>query len=135
VLQHRAAAAEFNQPQQQEGHAAQEQEVDTEVKQTADNSPPQQPRQRSNSKQQVLVDLLTRAEGATIAQIVAATDWQAHSVPRPRCGLIKIFACNARGVISGVLKKKLGLHIVSEKTKGGERIYRVAAENKAEPAV
>ena len=116
----RAAETIAQQPEQQEGHAAQEQEADTEVKQNADNSPSQQPRQRGSSKQQVLVDLLTRAEGATIAQIVAATDWQAHSV---------------RGVISGVLKKKLGLHIVSEKSKGGERIYRVAAENKAEPAV
>jgi len=116
----RAAETIAQQPQQQEGHATQEQEADTEVKHTADNSPSQQPRQRGSSKQQVLVDLLTRAEGATIAQIVAATDWQAHSV---------------RGVISGVLKKKLGLHIVSEKTKGGERIYRVAVENKAEPAV
>jgi hypothetical protein len=131
----RAAETIPQEPEQQEGHAAQEQEADTEVKHTADNSPPQQPRQRGNSKQQVLVDLLTRTEGATIAQIVAATDWQAHSVPRPRCGLIKIFACNARWVISGVLKKKLVLHIVSEKTKGGERIYRVAEENKAEPAV
>jgi hypothetical protein len=81
---------------------------------------PHPQRQRGKSTQQVLVDLLSRAEGATIAQIVAATDWQAHSV---------------RGVISGVLKKKLGLHIVSEKSKGGERIYRVAAENKAEPVV
>ena len=116
----RAAETLAQQPEQQEGHATHEQEADSEVKQIADNSPPQQPRQRGNSKQQVLVDLLTRAEGASIAQIVAATDWQAHSV---------------RGVISGVLKKKLGLHIVSEKTKGGERIYRVAVKNKAEPAV
>lgn len=86
------------QPKQQEGH---------------DQSPQPHPqRQRGNSKQQVLVDLLTRTEGATIAQIVAATDWQVHSV---------------RGVISGVLKKKLGLHIVSEKTKGGERVYRIHA--------
>jgi hypothetical protein len=112
----RAAETIAQQPKQQEGHAAHEQKTDTEVKHTADNSPCQ----RGSSKQQVLVDLLTRAEGATITQIVAATDWQAHSV---------------RGVISGVLKKKLGLHIVSEKTKGGERIYRVAVKNKAEPAV
>ncbi len=116
----RAAETIAQQPEQQEWHAAHEQEANTEIKKTADNSPPQQPRQRGNSKQQVLVDLLTRTEGATIAQIIAATDWQAHSV---------------RGVMSGVLKKKLGLHIVSEKTKGGERIYRVAAKNKAEPEV
>lgn len=81
---------------------------------------PHPQRQNGSSKQHVLVDLLTRTEGATIAQIVAATNWQAHSV---------------RGVISGVLKKKLGLTITSEKANTGERIYRVAAENKAEPAV
>jgi hypothetical protein len=80
---------------------------------------PHPQRQRGKSTQQVLVDLLSRAEGATIAQIVTATDWQAHSV---------------RGVISGVLKKKLGLHIVSEKSKGGERIYRVAEDNQAATA-
>lgn len=73
---------------------------------------PHPQRQNGNSKQQALVDLLIRAEGATIAQIVAATNWQAHSV---------------RGVISGVLKKKLGLHIVSEKSKGGERVYQIHA--------
>jgi hypothetical protein len=73
---------------------------------------PHPQRQRGKSTQQVLVDLLSRAEGATIAQIVTATDWQAHSV---------------RGVMSGVLKKKLGLHIVSEKAKGGERVYRIHA--------
>ena len=80
---------------------------------------PHPQRQNGSSKQHVLVDLLTRTEGATIAQIVAATNWQAHSV---------------RGVISGVLKKKLGLHIVSEKSKGGERIYRVAEDNQAATA-
>jgi hypothetical protein len=86
------------QPKQQEGH---------------DQSPQPHPqRQRSKSTQQVLVDLLTRADGATIAQIVAATDWQAHSV---------------RGVMSGVLKKKLGLHITSTKSSGGERVYRIHA--------
>jgi hypothetical protein len=108
----RAAESIAQQPEQQEGHAAQEQETDSNIKQTADNSPPQQPRQRGSSKQRVLIDLLTRTEGATITQIVAATDWQAHSV---------------RGVISGVLKKKLGLHITSTKSSGGERVYRIHA--------
>jgi hypothetical protein len=111
-----------DQHQRHEEQSDTEHQAEPEQDKRADNqepATPQQPRSKGG-KQQVLVDLLTRAEGATIAQIVTATSWQAHSV---------------RGVISGVLKKKLGLHIISEKTKGGERIYRVAAENKAEPAV
>jgi hypothetical protein len=54
--------------------------------------------------------LLQRPEGATIAEIVAATLWQAHS---------------ARGLISGVLKKKLGLVIGSTKEDGRGAVYRI----------
>ena len=43
--------------------------------------------------------MLRRPEGATIAEIVAATGWQPHSV---------------RGVLAGALKKRLGLTIASE---------------------
>ena len=57
--------------------------------------------------------MLGRAEGATIAEIVAATGWQPHTV---------------RGAFAGALKKKLGLTVTSEKPEGSERIYRLAAE-------
>jgi hypothetical protein len=63
------------------------------------------------SKQEALLGLLRRPDGATINQLTKATGWQAHSV---------------RGVMSGVLKKKMGLTIKSEKAKDGERTYRVA---------
>ena len=53
--------------------------------------------------------MLRRKEGATIAQIVAATGWQPHTV---------------RGAFAGALKKKLGLTVTSEKVEGGERVYR-----------
>lgn len=56
-----------------------------------------------------LVVLMRRPEGATLAQMRGATDWQAHSV---------------RGAMSGSIKKKLGLTIVSEKTEFG-RVYRI----------
>ena len=46
---------------------------------------------RAESKQSQLIAMLRQPDGATIAEIVAATAWQAHS---------------ARGLISGVLKKK-----------------------------
>jgi hypothetical protein len=63
------------------------------------------------SKQGKIVEMLRRRNGTSIAEMMKATGWQAHSV---------------RGVISGALKKKLGLEIVSEKSKAGERRYRIA---------
>jgi uncharacterized protein DUF3489 len=58
-----------------------------------------------------LEGMLRRTEGATIAQIAKALDWQLHSV---------------RGAISGSLKKKQGLTVVAEKVVDGERVYRIA---------
>src|SRR5262249_35591891 len=66
---------------------------------------------RSGSKQEKKIGLLQRPEGATIEELTKATGWQPHSV---------------RGVMSGTLKKKLGLVIASEKDEGRGRIYRVA---------
>jgi len=57
----------------------------------------------------VMVALLQDAGGATVEAMAAATGWQNHSV---------------RGAMSGALKKKLGLNIVSEKLDGA-RIYRI----------
>ena len=64
------------------------------------------------SKQAKLTELLRRPEGATLDQMMAATGWQAHSV---------------RGVISGVLKKRLGLAITSKKDDQGLRSYYLTA--------
>ena len=69
------------------------------------------PRTRENSKQALVIEMLKRPEGATIAQISEATGWQAHTV---------------RGTFAGAFKKKLGLTIVSDKPQGGERVYRIA---------
>ena len=65
---------------------------------------------REGTKQDMLIEMLRAPEGATIDEIVAATGWQAHS---------------ARGAMSGVLKKKLGLTITSEKVTDRGRIYRI----------
>lgn len=62
-----------------------------------------------------LVTLLRRPEGATIADMMQATGWQAHSV---------------RGAMSGGIKKGLGLSVTSDKT-DGHRAYRIAAESQA----
>jgi len=67
-------------------------------------------RTRADSKQAKLIEMLRRPEGASIEEIVAAFDWQAHTV---------------RGAIAGALKKKLGLEVTSEKIDGRGRVYRI----------
>ena len=69
---------------------------------------------REGSKQALVIEMLKRPEGVTIAQICEATSWQAHTT---------------RGFFAGTVKKKLGLTIVSEKVAGttgaGQRLYRI----------
>jgi hypothetical protein len=59
-----------------------------------------------------VLELLQRPGGATLKQLIAATQWQAHSV---------------RGFLSGALKKKMGLKIVSTKEAAGARSYSIQA--------
>ncbi len=68
---------------------------------------------RSGTKLAALVDLLSRKQGGTLAEAMATTGWQSHSV---------------RGAISGALKKKLGLAVTSEPVEGRGRVYRIAPE-------
>lgn len=65
---------------------------------------------RAGTKQAQIIAMLQRPDGASIAEIVAATSWQAHT---------------ARGAISGALKKKLGLPITAEKVEGRGTVYRL----------
>jgi len=61
------------------------------------------------SKQDAVIAMLRRPEGATVDEVARATGWQRHTV---------------RGVFSGTRKKKLGLTLASAKEERG-RVYRV----------
>jgi hypothetical protein len=65
---------------------------------------------RSGSKAEKVLELMKRKEGATLAEIAKATDWQNHSI---------------RGFVSGHVTKKLGLKVESTKSEAGERTYRI----------
>ena len=67
------------------------------------------PLPRPGGKLGTLFDLLSRPEGARIAEMTTATGWQAHSI---------------RGAMSGALKKKLGFKIGAQKAPEG-RVYRL----------
>jgi hypothetical protein len=58
--------------------------------------------------------MLRAPGGTTITAIMKVTGWQSHSV---------------RGFLTGVVKKKHGLNLVSA-VDGGQRIYRIAAATK-----
>ena len=71
-----------------------------------------------STKHDRVLGLLRAKDGTTIAAISKVTGWQPHSV---------------RGFLAGVVKKKLGLTLTSEKTKSG-RIYRIARAKTSAPS-
>ena len=76
---------------------------------------------RVGTKHAQVVAMLQDQAGTTIAAIMAATGWQQHSV---------------RGFLAGVVRKKLGLNLVSEPGESG-RVYRIiggTASTKADRA-
>jgi ubiquinone biosynthesis protein UbiJ len=60
------------------------------------------------SKLDQLVELLSRARGTTIEEMIKITGWQAHSV---------------RGAMAGSIKKRG--HVISSKKEDGVRRYRI----------
>lgn len=67
------------------------------------------------NKQTKLLDLLRRPAGATVAALSEASGWQQHSV---------------RGFLAGVVRKKLGLELMSA-VESDQRIYRIVAVKQA----
>lgn len=64
----------------------------------------------TSSKQDRLIAMMKQAKGSTMAELMTATGWQAHSI---------------RGVISSVLKKRLSLNVILESSADGVRRYRI----------
>lgn len=73
------------------------------------------PLKRKETRIDQVVALLMRPQGVTIKEVMAATDWQQHSV---------------RGFFAGTLKKK-GYQVINEKTSKEERVYRIKTEEAA----
>src|SRR5215510_213076 len=67
-------------------------------------------REAGGTKKEIVLELLRRRDGATIADIAKAAQWQNHSI---------------RGFISGTVSKKMGLAVESSKNDAGERTYRI----------
>lgn len=64
-----------------------------------------------SSKQAQVIALLSNPQGVKLPELMQATGWQAHSV---------------RGFLSGTIKKKLNLNLISQKHDGAQ-IYRIAS--------
>ena len=77
----------------------------------ATSNPDQPQNGNTGSKQSRVIAMLQSSTGATIAEMMKATDWQQHSV---------------RGFLAGVVRKRLKLKLGSKKV-DGNRIYRIAS--------
>jgi len=78
---------------------------------TPAKAPPKsdEPKDERVTKQERLLTLLSQAEGASIEEMMQATDWQQHSV----CGFL-----------AGTVKKKLGFSPTTSKAAGDVRHYK-----------
>ena len=82
----------------------------TQAQKSEPKTTPAERKIREGTKQALVIEMLRRPEGATIAEIVEATLWASHTT---------------RGFLAGALKKKLGLIIESTKDDARGRIYRL----------
>jgi uncharacterized protein DUF3489 len=75
-------------------------------------APPSKATEQPKSKHDLILSLLRRRLGASLAEMQAASGWQAHSV---------------RGFLSATVKKRLGLKLDSARSKDGELRYTIAS--------
>lgn len=68
---------------------------------------------RDGSKKARILELLKGPDGATLAELMAATEWQAHSV---------------RGFLSGILSNKMGLRVESTE-RDKDRVYCITKKD------
>ena len=66
---------------------------------------------RPGTKLGAIIEAMRHPGGATIAQMMTSTGWQAHTV---------------RGAISGMVRKRLSYEVITEKGTDGQRTYRIA---------
>ncbi len=71
--------------------------------------------EKSGTKLSKVIALLSRPEGATLEEVMKATNWQKHTV---------------RGAMAGSLKKKHGYEVMSEKPPNGVRHYMIKSSAK-----
>jgi Protein of unknown function (DUF3489) len=78
-------------------------------------------REGSKGRAAQVIALLEGEGGASLEQLVDATGWQKHSV---------------RGFLSGTIRKKMGMEVISSKNANGARVYRInaAARKREQPA-
>jgi uncharacterized protein DUF3489 len=88
------------------------QSLDGGATEAATTDPERANKPKAGGKKGRVLGLLQRKGGATLAQIMKATGWQAHSV---------------RGFISGALGKKMGLTVNSVRREDGERVYTLVS--------
>jgi len=69
---------------------------------------------KKHSKLALLIELLSREEGASLDDITTATGWQKHT---------------ARSAISRALVKERGYKVLSEKSTDGKRVYKIIKQN------
>jgi hypothetical protein len=85
---------------------------------SADRAKAVQSTPRANSKQAEVIAMLRQPQGSTISAIMKATGWQPHSI---------------RGFFAGVVRKKFGLTLESERPDDGDRIYRIVVGKQGNP--